>query len=53
MWSRLGALCYRHDSRAICGSQISIRQRDRLIFVNDTAFDILTHGNPNEAWTCV
>ncbi len=34
------------DSRAIYGLQISIRQGDSLIFVNDTAFDVLTRGNP-------
>lgn len=34
------------DSRAIYGLQISIRQGDSLIFVNDTAFGVLTRGNP-------
>ena len=34
------------DSRALYGLQISIRQGDSLIFVNDTAFDVLTRGNP-------
>ncbi|MCY3542547.1 MAG: YbaY family lipoprotein, partial [Chloroflexi bacterium] len=32
------------DSRAIYGLQISIRQGDSLIFVNDTAFGVLTRG---------
>ena len=34
------------DSRATYGLQISIRLHDRLIYVNDTAFDVLTRGNP-------
>ncbi len=34
------------DERATYGLQISITLDDRLIFVNDTAFDVLTRGNP-------
>ena len=34
------------DSRATYGLQISITLQDRLIYVNDTAFDVLTRGNP-------
>ena len=41
------------DPRATYGLQISITLNDRLIYVNDTAFDVLTRGNPRgnvKAW---
>ena len=34
------------DPRAIYGLQVSVYLHDRLIFINDTAFDVLTRGNP-------
>ena len=34
------------DSGATYGLQIRITVEDRLIYVNDTAFDVLTRGNP-------
>ena len=41
------------DSRSRYGLHISISLNDRLIYVNDTAFDVITLGNPNrdlETW---
>ena len=41
------------DPRSRYGLLISISLNDRLIYVNDTAFDVITGGNPNrdvEAW---
>ena len=35
------------DPRAVYGLQVSVTLNDRLIFVNDTAFDVLTRGNPS------
>ena len=36
------------DSRAIYGLQVRIDSADgRLIYINDTAFDVLTRGNPS------
>ena len=36
------------DSRAIYGLQVRIDSSDgRLIYINDTAFDVLTRGNPS------
>ena len=34
------------DSRAIYGLQVSITLNDRLIYINDTAFEVITRGNP-------
>ena len=34
------------DSRATYGLQVRITVQDRLMYVNDTAFDVLTRGNP-------
>ena len=34
------------DPRATYGLQVSVYLHDRLIFINDTAFDVLTRGNP-------
>ena len=34
------------DPRATYGLQIRVTLNDRLIFINDTAFDVLTRGNP-------
>ena len=34
------------DPRATYGLQARITLNDRLIFINDTAFDVLTRGNP-------
>ena len=34
------------DSRATYGLQVRITLDDRLIYINDTAFDVLTRGNP-------
>ena len=34
------------DPRATYGLQISVTRNDRLIYINDTAFDVLTRGNP-------
>ena len=34
------------DPRAVYGLQVSVTLNDRLIFINDTAFDVLTRGNP-------
>ena len=34
------------DPRAIYGLQVSVTLHDRLIYINDTAFDVLTRGNP-------
>ena len=34
------------DQRATYGLQVSVYLHDRLIFINDTAFDVLTRGNP-------
>ena len=34
------------DQRATYGLQVSVTLHDRLIFINDTAFDVLTRGNP-------
>ena len=33
--------------RAVYGLQVSVYLHDRLIFINDTAFDVLTRGNPS------
>ena len=35
------------DPRAVYGLQVSVTLNDRLIFINDTAFDVLTRGNPS------
>lgn len=35
------------DPRATYGLQVRITINDRLIYVNDTAFDVLTRGNPS------
>ena len=35
------------DSRATYGLQVRVTSDDRLIFINDTAFDVLTRGNPS------
>ena len=35
------------DDRAIYGLQVRVTLHDRLIFINDTAFDVLTRGNPS------
>lgn len=34
------------DPRATYGLQVSVYLHDRLIYINDTAFDVLTRGNP-------
>ena len=34
------------DPRATYGLQVRITVQDRLIYINDTAFDVLTRGNP-------
>ncbi len=34
------------DSTAIYGLQIRITLDDRLIYINDTAFNVITRGNP-------
>ncbi|MDE2766663.1 MAG: YbaY family lipoprotein [Chloroflexota bacterium] len=34
------------DPRATYGLTIRVTINDRLIFINDTAFDVLTRGNP-------
>ena len=34
------------DPRAIYGLQVRVTLHDRLIYINDTAFDVLTRGNP-------
>ena len=35
------------DSRSRYGLHIEISLNDRLIYINDTAFDVITGGNPN------
>ena len=35
------------DPRAIYGLQAKIALQDRLIYINDTAFEVLTRGNPS------
>ncbi len=35
------------DQRATYGLQVRVTLHDRLIFINDTAFDVLTRGNPS------
>ncbi len=35
------------DQRAIYGLQVKVTIHDRLLYINDTAFDILTRGNPS------
>lgn len=35
------------DPRATYGVQIRITRNDQLIYINDTAFDVLTRGNPS------
>ena len=35
------------DQRAIYGLGIRITLNDRLLYINDTAFDVLTRGNPS------
>ena len=35
------------DPRAVYGLQVSVTLNDRLLFINDTAFDVLTRGNPS------
>ncbi len=37
------------DSRAIYGLQVRIALDDRLIYINDTAFEVLTRGNPKRS----
>ena len=34
------------DPRAVYGLQVSITLDDRLLYINDTAFDVITRGNP-------
>ncbi len=34
------------DPRAVYGLQVSVYLHDRLIYINDTAFDVITRGNP-------
>ena len=34
------------DPRATYGLQVRVTLHDRLIYINDTAFDVLTRGNP-------
>ncbi len=34
------------DPRATYGLGIRVTRNDRLIYINDTAFDVLTRGNP-------
>ncbi len=34
------------DPRATYGLQVSVYLHDRLIYINDTAFDVITRGNP-------
>ncbi len=34
------------DPRAVYGLQVRVTLNDRLIYINDTAFDVLTRGNP-------
>ena len=34
------------DSRATYGLQVRVTLDDRLIYINDTSFDVLTRGNP-------
>ncbi len=34
------------DPRAVYGLQASVYLHDRLLYINDTAFDVLTRGNP-------
>lgn len=34
------------DPRAVYGLQVRVTLNDRLIYINDTAFDVLTSGNP-------
>lgn len=41
------------DPRATYGLNIRVTLNDRLIYINDTAFDVLTRGNPTHglnAW---
>ena len=35
------------EQRAIYGLAIRITLSDRLLYINDTAFDVLTRGNPS------
>ena len=35
------------DQRATYGLQVRITHHDRLIYINDTAFEVLTEGNPH------
>ena len=35
------------DQRATYGLQVRVTLHDRLIYINDTAFDVLTRGNPS------
>ena len=35
------------DQRATYGLQVRVTLHDRLIFINDTAFDVLTRSNPS------
>ena len=34
------------DPRAVYGLQVRVTLHDRLLYINDTAFDVLTRGNP-------
>ena len=34
------------DPRAVYGLQVSVYLHDRLLYINDTAFDVITRGNP-------
>ena len=41
------------DSRSRYGLHIRIYLNDRIIYINDTAFNVITGGNPNsdvETW---
>ena len=35
------------DPRATYGLQVRVTLHDRLLYINDTAFDVLTRGNPS------
>ena len=36
------------DPRATYGVQIRVTRNDQLIYINDTAFEVLTRGNPSQ-----
>ncbi len=37
------------DPRAVYGLQVRVTLHDRLLYINDTAFDVLTRGNPSRS----